>query len=163
MYGPEVRLVSEKSFKVLNPEGFFEGMWEKAHIDVNNFELINDFLGNLQEIDLIESSLRKFPVEGNYRVASYYQGVEKFYIQHRDRDEEFMLEDNEGKNDYKKIAREHLVQMGETEDYVGYLQVLKEFPVVLHPSYLLRHTEKKKATYFDIFLQKNPNLFNPSQ
>ena len=162
MDGLEVRVASEQSFEVLHPEGFFDGIWDEVHVKVASLELVNDFLASLQEVDLVESSLRKFPIEGQYRLTSFYQGIEKFYLKHRDPDEEVVIGAGEARTEYAKIAREHLAHMGETDDYAGYLQVLKEFPVLLDPSYLLRHAERKKATYFDIFIQQHPNLFKPS-
>jgi hypothetical protein len=155
-------MVEKEGFvKVNNPQGHFEELWQDFSVSIDSDGLFQDFCENLQQIDLMETSVNRFPVEGKYRVLGFLDGIEKVYLKHRDKDEEFEVKTPGNEKDYKKITREHLVQMGDPEDFVSYLQVLKEFPVVLHPSYLLRHTQKTKATYFDIFLQKNPNLFSP--
>ena len=158
-------MVSERSVEVLAPKGLFDGIWDQVQVQgqVDSLELLTGFCDNLQEIDLVESALRKFPIEGKYRLESFYQGLENFYLKHRDPNEEFLLEDGEKMEEFIKITREHLAHMGEIEDYASCLQVFKEFPVLIPSSYLLRYTEKQKSTYFEFFLQKNPNLFKPSQ
>lgn len=154
-------LIDNQSFvKILNPEGFFNELRQDYELGIDSPRLYSLFLDNLQELDLIEKSVERHEIEGKYRVLGYYEGVEKTYLKYRNAEEEFSVVKSEPKTDYKKIAREHLIQMGDPEDFISYLQVLKEFPVMLHPSYLLRHTQKTKATYFDIFLQKNTNQFN---
>lgn len=159
-YGPEVSIESRSNVKFLNPEGYFEVLRSEYELSIENSELFSLFLDNLQVIDLAEKHAKDHELEAYYRVSGFYEGMEKTFLNYRNADEEFLVVRQNTKTDYKKIARQHLSQMGDTEDFVSYLQILKGFPVTYHPSYLLRHIQKSNATYFDIFLQKNTIVFN---
>ena len=115
-------------------------------------------MANLQELDIMQHKLCKNDIEIKYRISGYSDLIEEFYINNRDTEEIFNIEPLKSGKNFQKIAREHLLYMGEAVDYISYLQIIERFPVTLQPSYLLRQN-KKTTSYLDIFLQKNPNLF----
>lgn len=140
-----------------NPKGIIYNDWHEYGLSLDRFENLHEFYENLQEIDALETSERKEPIETSYKTSVYKDAIEKYYLNHRDKREKFCIETQPRRN-FHKITRENFLHMSETVDYISYLQILESFPISLQPSYVLRQC-KKNTTYLDIFLQKNPNLF----
>lgn len=149
------------SINYANPKGIIYENWENCGLNIEKNEDLDTYLQCLQEVDILQTALGKHEIEGFYKTVNFFEALDNYYLSHRDKNESFFISDVEHEKihrNYNKIAKEHFLHMGGTEDFVSYLQIIEKFPVSYQPSYLLR-SNKRSGSYLDIVLQKNPNMF----
>lgn len=156
-YGCDVNVESAETVKVVGLGIVFDELKEQG-LYLQTMQDMDEYMQNLVELDLVSKQTEMHEVEGTYRVSEYMQAIEKFYWQNRDPDEAISICTERPISNFKRVAREHLLHMGDCLDFIDYLQIIERFPVSLQPSYLLRQS-KSSTSYLDIFLQKNPNQF----
>ncbi|OMJ94794.1 hypothetical protein SteCoe_1975 [Stentor coeruleus] len=161
IYGTDVFVESPISINYANPKGIIYENWENCGLNVEKNENLDLYLQCLQEVDILQTASEKHEIEGSYKSMNFLEALESYYLFHRDKNESFFIRDIEHEKihrNYKKIAREHFLDMSGTEDFISYLQIIEKFPASCQPSYLLR-SNKRSGSYLDIVLQKNPNMF----
>lgn len=140
--------MNENLLRVEKASEDFEGIVkEQAEIEFSG-GVYCEFLQNLVEVDLMMKF--KDQAEGEYRVASYFEGLEKVYK--KGFEEKEVIVGEKLRKDYKKIVKDNFMHVSNIEDYLSFVQILDALPGTLHPL-CMSWQVRMRLSYLDVFLE----------